>query len=103
MTKEQLENTILSKLQEGRLDGQVGSDFPALSATYRRLIKNGIPQRVIIRPNELEVIEKKYETNREKLEFICSAGWMMDDPDVNLYSKLYKIPLCKRKDLQKST
>ncbi len=99
MTKERLEEIILQKLNEGKLDGQAGGDFPALVATYRRLIRNGVPQRVSIRPNEAEVIEKKYETTEEKLEFLCSAGWMMDDPDVNLYSRLYKIPLHKRKEL----
>ncbi len=96
LIKDQLEDIILSKLQEGKPDGQVGGDFPALSATYRRLIRNGVPQRVSIRPNEPEVIEKKFETFQEKLEFLCSTGWMMDDPDVNLCSRLYKIPLHKR-------
>ena len=99
MTKEQLEEIILTKLHEGKLDGQVGGDFPALATTYRRLIRNGVPQRVSIRPNEPEVIEKKYEATAEKLEFLCSAGWMMVDPDVNRYSRLYKIPLHKRKEL----
>lgn len=103
MTKEQLEEIILQKLNEGKLDGQVGRDFPALAATYRRLIRNGVPQRVSIRPNEPEVTERKYETVEEKLEFLCSAGWMMDDPDVNLYSRLYKIPLHKRKELEESS
>ncbi len=103
MTREQLEEIILTKLQEGKLDGQVGGDFPALAATYRRLIRNGVPQRVSIRTSEPEVIEKKYETVQEKLEFLCSAGWMMDDPDVNLYSRLYKIPLHKRKEMQESS
>ena len=99
MTKEQIEEIILAKLHEGMLDGQVGGDFPALAAAYRRFIRNGVPHRISIRPNEPEVIEKKYETPKEKLEFLCSAGWMMVDPDVNLYSRLYKIPLHKRKEL----
>lgn len=103
MTKEQLEAIILKKLNEGKLDGQVGGDFPALKATYRRLIRNGIPQHISIQPNQAEVVDKKYETTEEKLEFLCSAGWMMDDPDVNLYSKQYKIPLHKRKELKESS
>lgn len=103
MTKDQLEEIILTKLHEGKLDGQVGGDFPALSATFRRLIRNGVPQRVSIRPDEPEVIERKYETVQEKLEFLCSAGWMIDDPDVNLYSSLYKIPLHRRKEMQESS
>lgn len=103
MEKEKLERIILEKLNEGMLDGQVGGDFPALKATYRRLIQNGIPQHISIRPNEPEVVDKKYETTEEKLEFFCSAGWMMDDPDVNLYSRLYRIPLHKRKELQETS
>lgn len=103
MTKEQLEEIILIKLQAGKLDGQVGGDFPALKATYRRRIRNGIPQHISIRPNELEVVERKYETTEEKLEFLCSAGWMMDDPDVNLYSRLYKISLHKGKETLESS
>jgi hypothetical protein len=55
--------------------------------------------RVSIYPTGHKVIEKKYEATEEKLEFLCSAGWMMVDPDVNLYSRLYKIPLHKRKEL----
>ena len=90
MTKEQLEMVLLKKLSEGQLDGQVGGDFPARTVTYRRLIRNGIPQFVSIRPNEPEVVDKKYETTEEKLEFLRSAGWMMSDPDANLYSSLYK-------------
>ena len=103
MTKEQLEEIILQKLNAGKLDGQVGGDFPALKETYRRLIRNGVPQRVSICPNHPEVVERKYETTEEKLEFLCSAGWMMDDPDVNLYSSLYKIPLLKRKEMLESS
>ena len=96
MEKEKLERIILEKLNKGMLDGQVGGDFPALKATHRRIIRNGIPQHISIRPNEHEVVDKKYETTEEILEFLCCAGWMMDDPDVNLYSRLYKIPLHKR-------
>ena len=70
-----------------------------MATTYRRLIWNGIPMRVSIYPTGHKVIEKKYEATEEKLEFLCSAGWMMVDPDVNLYSRLYKIPLHKRKEL----
>ena len=99
MTKEYLEEVILRKLNEGKLDGQVGGEFPARTVTYRRLIRDGIPQFVSVRPNEPEVVDRKYETTEEKLEFLCSAGWMMDDPDVNLYSRLYKIPLHKKKEL----
>ena len=103
MTKEQLEEIILQKLNAGKLDGQVGGDFPALKATYRRLIRNGVPLHNSVRPDEPEVVERKCETTEEKLEFLCSAGWMMDDSDVNLYSRLYKIPLHKREELQKSS
>lgn len=91
MTKEQLEEIILKKLNDGSLDGQVGGEFPARTATYRRLIRNGIPQHISIRPGESEVIDRKYETTGEKLDFLRNAGWMMDDPDVNLYSRLYKV------------
>lgn len=103
MKKEQLEKVILKKLNEGKLDGPVGGEFPARTVTYRRLIRDGIPLFVSIRPNELEVVERKYETTEEKLEFLCSAGWMMDDPDVNLYSRLYKISLHKRKETLESS
>ena len=90
MTREQLEAVLLEKLNEGLLDGQVGGDFPGLAATSRKLIRNGVPQFVSIRPNESEVVDRKYETDEEKLEFLRSAGWMMSDPDANLYSRLYK-------------
>jgi len=96
MKRAELEEVILKKLNKGKFDGQVGGDFPARMVTYRRLIKNGIPQFVSIRQGEPEVIDRKYETKEEKLEFLRSAGWMMSDPDVNMYNRLYKNKLQNR-------
>ena len=101
MTKEHMEAIILRKLNEGKLDGPVGGEFPARTVTYRRLIRDGIPQYVSIKTNEAEVVDRKYETTGEKLAFLCSAGWMMDDPDVNMYSRLYKTPPHKIKESQR--
>ena len=90
MTREQLEARILKKLKDGLFDGSVGGDFPAAAATYCRRIIDGIPQHISIYPDGTKTVDKKYETELEKLEFIRSAGWMMADSDANMYSRLYK-------------
>ena len=90
MTKEQLEAVILTKLNEGKFDGQIGGDFPARTVTYRRLIRNGVPQYISIISDGVEKVDRTYETTEEKLEFLRNAGWMMPDPDAKLYSELYK-------------
>ena len=93
ITKEHLELIILKKLDAGTLDGTVGGDFPAAVATYCRRIIGGIPQHISIYPDGKKTVDKKYETEAEKLEFVRSAGWMMADSDANMYSRLYK---CKK-------
>ena len=96
MEKEQLEEIILKKLSDGSLDGPVGGTCITPSIFCRRFIKNGVPQYISAKLEPQEVTHQKFETREEKLQFLVSAGWMMDDPDVNLYCELYRVPLKKR-------
>ena len=90
MTREQMETILIQKINAGLLDGQVGGEFPAQAATYRRQIKHGVPQHISIYHDGTISVDKEYKTDEEKLEFLRSAGWMMPDPDANLYSRLYR-------------
>ena len=90
-TRAKLETIVLTKLREGLYDGPIGGDFPTSTTTYCRRIIAGVPQHISIYPDGTKTVDKGHETEAEKLEFMRSAGWMMSDPDANLYSRLYRV------------
>lgn len=100
-----LEKLVLKKLEKGLLDGVVGKDYHTggyATVTFRKIIKNGIPQ--IIRfgadskyfdnKETVKVAGKQtiqlIEDVTEKLKFLQKYGWLIDDPDTKAYSSFFK-------------
>lgn len=105
MNVDELEKTILEKLNKGLLDGIVGNDFVTgdyAKVTFRKIIKDGIPQilrfgadsKFFDNKENIRVPGKKsvqlLETVPEILDFLKKYGWLMNDPDVKAYSALFK-------------
>ena len=104
MKKTSEEKKLLSKLQSGGLDGQVGNDLTTTGgSTVWTEIRNGEPTRYKQGPggkffngkeNErfsgvLHTLEK-WTTEDEKIGFLQRFGWLMDDSEVNAYSAKFK-------------
>ena len=105
MDIKKLEITILEKLDNGLLDGVVGDDFVTgdySKVTYRKIIKDGIPQilrfgadsKFFDNKETVRVAGKQttqlFSTVAEKLSFLQKYGWLMSDSDVKEYSALFK-------------
>lgn len=103
--KDELEKIILEKLNKGLLDGLVGDDFVTgdyAKVTFRKIIKDGIPQilrfgadsKYFDNKENIRVPGKEsvqlLETIAEKIEFLKKFGWLINDPDVKAYSALFK-------------
>lgn len=101
----ELENIILDKLKKGLLDGVVGNDFNTGShatVTYRKIIKDGIPQILRFGADSKyfdnketikqagKVTKQLFESKEDILGFFQKYGWLMDDPDVKKYSAFFK-------------
>lgn len=98
------EKKLLEKLKSGILDGRVGDSFPfGPGSTSWHEIRDGVPARYRKGPGgkfyngkENERYErttrttKKYKTDDEKLWFLQTFGFLMDDEDVKNYSKKNK-------------
>ena len=105
MNVDELEKIVLEKLNKGLLDGVIGDDFITgdyAKVTFRKIIKNGIPQllrlgadskffnnKESIRVSGKESVQL-FETITEKLSFLKKYGWLINDPDVKAYSALFK-------------
>ena len=103
--KDELEKIVLEKLNKGLLDGLVGDDFVTgdyAKVTFRKIIKDGIPQilrfgadskyfdnKENIRVHGKESVQL-LETIAEKREFLKKFGWLINDQDAKAYSALYK-------------
>lgn len=103
--KDELEKIVLEKLNKGLLDGLVGDDFVTgdyAKVTFRKIIKDGIPQ-ILRFGAESKYFDNKenirlpgkesvqlLETIAEKIEFLKKFGWLINDPDVKAYSALFK-------------
>jgi len=103
--KDELEQIVLEKLNKGLLDGLVGDDFVTgdyAKVTFRKIIKDGIPQ-ILRFGAESKYFDNKenirlpgkesvqlLETIAEKIEFLKKFGWLINDPDVKAYSALFK-------------
>jgi len=105
MEVEKLEKIVLEKLNKGLLDGTVGNNFVTgdyAKVTFRKIIKNGIPQilrlgadsKFFDNKENIRVPGKEsvqlFETLAEKLIFIQKYGWLINDPDIKAYSALFK-------------
>ena len=100
-----IEKIVLEKLSKGLLDGVVGNDFIAgdyAKVTFRKVIKDGIPQILRIGADSKFFDNKEnvriagkiattlFETAAERLAFIQKYGWLINDPDAQAYSALFK-------------
>ncbi|WP_148629929.1 hypothetical protein [Bacillus sp. E214] len=105
MKVDELEKIVLAKLNKGLLECIVGNDFVTgdyAKVTYRKIIKDGIPQilrfgadsKFFDNKENVRVPGKQsvqlLETVTEKLSFLQKYGWLIDDPDVKTYSALFK-------------
>lgn len=103
--KDELEKIVLEKLNKGLLDGLVGDDFVTgdyAKVTFRKIIKDGIPQilrfgadsKYFDNKENIRVPGKEsvqlLETIAEKIEFLRKFGWLINDSDVKAYSALFK-------------
>jgi len=99
------EKRLLRRMAAGEFDGAVGDDF--VTGSYKKvyhwkLIKDGIP--FFIREGEStrffngkenesipgKRVERKFETEDQKLEFLQKFGWLMNDADAKDYSAKFK-------------
>lgn len=98
------ERSLLKKLADGLLDGQVGDDlFTRGGSTVWAQIKDGRPVRFKEGPSKkffngkeneripgvLHVLEE-WDTDDRKLEFLQKFGWLMKDEDARAYSVKFK-------------
>ena len=96
MTKRRdMEKQLLKRLEEGLLDGLIGSGFDMGVITSQALIKDGRPMRVKYLTEkgpteEAMVIEKEFITDEGKLWFLRNHGWKMEDVYAQLYSRILK-------------
>lgn len=103
--KDELEKIVLEKLNKGLLDGLVGDDFVTgdyAKVTFRKIIKDGIPQilrfgadsKYFDNKENIRVPGKEsvqlLETIAEKIEFLKKFGWLINDLDAKAYSALFK-------------
>lgn len=106
MRKSEEEKKLLAKLASGVLDGMVGDEREYReyrSVFCGKYIKNGEP--VAYRQGEPtrffngkenervtgKRVERHYDTDDLKLEFLQRYGWLADDEDVRAYSAKYKL------------
>lgn len=90
-----MEKQLLERLNNGLLDGLIGSGFNMGTLTSHALIENGRPMLVKYLTEkgpvkEAMVVEKEFETDEGKLWFLRNHGWKMEDVHAQLYSRIYK-------------
>lgn len=90
-----MEKQLLERLNNGLLDGLIGSGFNMGTFTSLALIENGRPMLVKYLTEkgpvkEAMVVEKEFETDEGKLWFLQNHGWKMEDVHAQLYSRIYK-------------
>lgn len=93
--RKEMERQLLDRLQEGLLDGLIGSRFNMGALTTHALIMDGQPMLVKCLTEkgpikEAMIIEKEFETDEGKLWFLRNHGWKMEDVYAQLYSRIYK-------------
>ena len=93
--RKEMEQCLLDRLQEGLLDGLIGSGFNMGTLTSRALIEDGRPMLVKYLTEkgpvkEAMIVEKEFETDEGKLWFLRNHGWKMEDVYAQLYSRIYK-------------
>ena len=93
--QEEQERELLERLNEGLLDGMIGSGFNMGVFTSQSLIEDGRPMiaRYLTEKGPVKdamIIEKEFETDEGKLWFLRNHGWKMKDVYAQLYSRLYK-------------
>lgn len=95
--RKEMERQLLDRLQEGLLDGLIGSGFNMGTLTSCTLIEDGCPMLVKYLTEkgpvtEAMIVEKEFETDEGKLWFLRNHGWKMEDVYAQLYSRIYKRP-----------
>lgn len=102
MTKEEKE--LITRLNSGLLDGQVGDDLKTSGGSYVwKVIRQGVPMMIKQGPTkkffnnrETEKIPgiihclEKWTTDEERLAFLQKFGWLMADEAVRKYSAKFK-------------
>ena len=93
--QQQMEVQLLERLNEGLLDGLIGSGFNKGTLTSQALIKDGRPMLVKYLTEkgpveEAMIIEKEFLTDEGKLWFLRNYGWKMEDVRAQLYSRMFK-------------
>ena len=93
--QEEQERELLSRLEEGLLDGLVGSGFDMGMFTSHALVDSGRPMLVkyLTEKGPIQdtmIVEKEFETDEGKLWFLRNHGWKMKDVYAQLYSRMYK-------------
>ena len=90
-----MEKQLLERLNNGLLDGLIGSGINMGTLTSHALIESGRPMLVKYLTEkgpakEAMVVEKEFETTEGKLWFLRNHGWKMEDVYAQLYSRIYK-------------
>ena len=93
--QQSMEAQLLERLNEGLLDGLIGSGFNKGTLTSQALIKEGRPMLVeyLTEKGPIEdamVIKKEFFTDEGKLWFLRNHGWKMEDVYAQLYSRILK-------------
>ena len=93
--RKEMEKKLLQCLEEGLLDGLIGTGFNMGTLTSHILIENGRPMLIKYLTEkgpvkEAMMIEKEFITDEGKLWFLRNHGWKMDDVYAQLYSRIFK-------------
>lgn len=93
--RKEMERHLLDRLQEGLLDGLIGSGFNMGALTSHAFIMDGRPMLVKCLTEkgpfkESMIVEKEFVTDEGKLWFLRNHGWKMEDVYAQLYSRIYK-------------
>lgn len=104
MTLTNEEKELLSKMEQGKLDGCVGDDLMTSGGSIIwQVVRNGVPTKFKQGPSRrffngeeneriegVLHIEQEWVTDEEKVEFLRRYGWLMKDEAVKAYSAKYK-------------
>ena len=93
--QQSMEAQLLERLNEGLLDGLIGSGFNKGTLISQAIIKDGRPMLVeyLTEKGPIEdamVIKKEFFTDEGKLWFLRNHGWKMEDVYAQLYSRILK-------------
>ena len=90
-----MEKQLLERLNDGLLDGLIGTGFNRGALTSHALIENGRPMLVkyLTEKGPIQdamIVEKEFMTDEGKLWFLRNHGWKMEDVHAQLYSRIFK-------------